>query len=84
MAEQLLSGWPSREQFAPAQSYQLPQCVRESQRLGVIRFRWALPFMHSDYYRGETEVMERSETGQNLVAGKLRVIVVSAIGSPRR
>ena len=84
MAKQLLSSRSSRRRLAPTLSYQPPQRVGEAQRLGIIRFPWAVPFLYSNYHCVTAEVMKRSETGENLAAGKCKMIVMSATSSPRR
>ena len=65
-------------------SYKPPQYYRETQRLGIIWLSWTLPFPYSDDHRVGTEVIERSEAGQNLATGKRMVVLMKATGSPRR
>ena len=70
VTKQLLCGWSSRRRFTPTRLYQPPQCVRETQRLGIIRLFWMPPFLYSDHHCAVTEAMKRSEASQNLVTGK--------------
>jgi len=70
MAKKFLGSWTNRERFAPTHPYHPPQRVRESERLGVLRFPWALSFLYSNHHGIGTKVMEWLAAGQNLAAGQ--------------
>ena len=73
VAKQSLCCWPGGGRFAPTEFRHSPQCIGETQRLGITWFPGTLPFLYSDYHCIGTEVVKRSEAGQNLAAGKRRV-----------
>ena len=70
VVKQTLCCWPSRTRLAPAQSYQIPKRLGESQRLGVKRFPRALASHDGEHGCAGRYVVEWSEASENLERGE--------------